>query len=129
MKDEHDLELLIASRFPIIAIETHEETRAIALLKRCAQNLKQGLNTWSVANGLLPGTGGAPIAGTTDPAAALRAVSRLPQPGIQVWMDFHPFLGNPLQKIGPFIGLTLLGGWSLSLVFTFLAAIAAKARQ
>ena len=42
---------------------------------------------------------------------------------------FSLFLGNPMQKIGPFIGLVLLGGWSLSLVFTFLAAIAAKAQQ
>jgi heme exporter protein B len=42
---------------------------------------------------------------------------------------FTLFLGNPVQKAGPFIGLVLLGGWSLSLVFTFLAAIAAKAQQ
>ncbi len=42
---------------------------------------------------------------------------------------FVMFLGNPLQKVLPFIGLVLLGGWSLSLVFTFLAAIAAKAQQ
>lgn len=42
---------------------------------------------------------------------------------------FTLFLGNPLQKIIPFIGLVLLGGWSLSLVFTFLAAIAARAQQ
>ncbi|HQW44232.1 MAG: heme exporter protein CcmB [Chitinophagaceae bacterium] len=42
---------------------------------------------------------------------------------------FILFLGNPLQKAGQFVGLVLLGGWSLSLVFTFLAAIAAKAQQ
>lgn len=42
---------------------------------------------------------------------------------------FALFLGNPLLKAGAFIGLVLLGGWSLSLVFTFLAAIAAKAQQ
>ncbi|HET9430395.1 MAG TPA: cytochrome C biogenesis protein, partial [Chitinophagaceae bacterium] len=42
---------------------------------------------------------------------------------------FSLFLGNPIQKAAPFIGLVLLGGWSLSLVFTFLAAIAAKAQQ
>ena len=42
---------------------------------------------------------------------------------------FTLFLGNPIEKIAPFIGLVLLGGWSLSLVFTFLAAIAAKAQQ
>ena len=42
---------------------------------------------------------------------------------------FTLFLGNPIQKTAPFIGLVLLGGWSLSLVFSFLAAIAAKAQQ
>ena len=42
---------------------------------------------------------------------------------------FTLFLGNPIQKAGSFIGLVLLGGWSLSLVFSFLAAIAAKAQQ
>ena len=42
---------------------------------------------------------------------------------------FSMFLGSPVTKAGPFIGLVLLGGWSLSLVFTFLAAIAAKAQQ
>jgi len=42
---------------------------------------------------------------------------------------FSLFLGNPMQKAGVFIGLVLLGGWSLSLVFTFLAAIAARAQQ
>ncbi len=42
---------------------------------------------------------------------------------------FTLFLGNPIEKLLPFIGLVLLGGWSLSLVFTFLAAIAAKAQQ
>lgn len=43
---------------------------------------------------------------------------------------FALFLGgNPIQKVGPFIGIVLLGGWSLSMVFTFLAAIAAKAQQ
>ena len=42
---------------------------------------------------------------------------------------FVLFLSNPMNKFLPFLGLVLLGGWSLSLVFTFLAAIAAKAQQ
>mgnify|MGYP001184704106 CR=1 FL=1 len=42
---------------------------------------------------------------------------------------FTLFLGNPVLKLLPFIGLVLLGSWSLSLIFTFLAAIAAKAQQ
>jgi heme exporter protein B len=42
---------------------------------------------------------------------------------------FSLFFGNPAVKILPFIGIVLLGGWSLGFVFSFLAAIAAKAQQ
>lgn len=42
---------------------------------------------------------------------------------------FRLFLGNPIERGWAFTGLVLLGGLSLSLVFTFLAAIAAKAQQ
>jgi heme exporter protein B len=38
-------------------------------------------------------------------------------------------LGNPLTRFVEFCGLACLGGWSLSLVFTFLAAIAARAQH
>ena len=42
---------------------------------------------------------------------------------------FQILMGNPLRNPVQFIGLAILGGVSLSLVFTFLAAIAAKAQQ
>lgn len=42
---------------------------------------------------------------------------------------FALLLGNPLSKTGMFLGISLLGGTGLGLVFTFLSAIAAKARQ
>ncbi|MEO8172997.1 MAG: heme exporter protein CcmB [Sediminibacterium sp.] len=42
---------------------------------------------------------------------------------------FTLLLGNPLENWLIFIFITCLGGVSLSLVFTFLAAIAAKAQQ
>ena len=42
---------------------------------------------------------------------------------------FTLLLGNPMAKIGEYLLISLLGGMSLSLVFTFLAAIAAKAQQ
>lgn len=38
-------------------------------------------------------------------------------------------LGNPLVFAGTFLGITILGGLSLSLVFTLLSAIASKAQQ
>lgn len=42
---------------------------------------------------------------------------------------FTLLLGNPIGKMGEFIFISIVGGISLSLVFTFLAAIAAKAQQ
>ncbi len=42
---------------------------------------------------------------------------------------FTLLLGNPIIRMGEFILISVLGGISLSLVFTFLAAIAAKAQQ
>jgi heme exporter protein B len=42
---------------------------------------------------------------------------------------FSLFMNSPVEKTAVFTALVFLGGWSLSLVFTFLAAIAAKAQQ
>jgi heme exporter protein B len=42
---------------------------------------------------------------------------------------FQLLLGNPIQNPFKFVGIVCLGGCSLSLVFTFLAAIAARAQQ
>jgi heme exporter protein B len=42
---------------------------------------------------------------------------------------FTLLLGNPLINLLQFIGVSFLGGIGLSLIFTFLAAIAAKAQQ
>lgn len=42
---------------------------------------------------------------------------------------FMLLLGNPLQNPLKFVGIVCLGGASISLVFTFLAAIAARAQQ
>jgi heme exporter protein B len=44
-------------------------------------------------------------------------------------MLFTVLLGNPLQHGWLFFGISCLGGISLSLVFSFLAAIASKAQQ
>jgi heme exporter protein B len=42
---------------------------------------------------------------------------------------FALFMNYPVERTAVFVGIVFLGGWSLSLVFTFLAAIAAKAQQ
>jgi heme exporter protein B len=45
------------------------------------------------------------------------------------WILFSILLGNPVIRVWSFLGINLLGGISLSLIFTFLSAIAARAQQ
>jgi hypothetical protein len=97
MKDEHELELLIASRFPIIAIDTHEEERALQLMARCASRRQLPVFTWSITNGWKPMSTRAPILGTQEPPAALRHLSQVRAPGVYVLLDFHPYLSDPLH--------------------------------
>lgn len=42
---------------------------------------------------------------------------------------FFVFLGNPLANSLQFLGIVLLGGFGISLVFTIMSALAAKAQQ
>jgi heme exporter protein B len=42
---------------------------------------------------------------------------------------FFTFLDNPVTDTGRFVGIVVLGGTSISLVFTLMSAIAAKAQQ
>lgn len=42
---------------------------------------------------------------------------------------FALFMDSPVEQTARFICIVFLGGWSLGLVFTFLAAIAARAQQ
>jgi heme exporter protein B len=49
--------------------------------------------------------------------------------GIVALFSFRLLLGDPVQNASAFLGIVLLGGFGLSLVFTMLSAIAAKARQ
>lgn len=45
------------------------------------------------------------------------------------WLLFHLLLGDPVLNTLKFAGIACLGGFGLSLVFTFLSAIAARAQQ
>ena len=42
---------------------------------------------------------------------------------------FSIFMGNPVNNISKFVGIVLLGGASISMVFSIMSAIAAKAQQ
>lgn len=98
MNDLQDLEVLLASRVGLLLVETHEEPRALDLLQRLAARRQQPLFTWTAAEGLrrrdLPG---GPLAGTHDPAGALRFIAASTLSATYVLLDFHPFAEHPLH--------------------------------
>lgn len=104
MSDESDLELLLISHFPITTIKTHEEKRALELLKKVITRTDRALFTWSITRGLThsagalslqePSTYTAPP--TTEPKAALEYIKHSLQKAVCVLLDFHPYLEEPL---------------------------------
>ena len=95
MNDQRDLEVLIASRYPIIAIETQEEARVLKLLSRIAAAKSMNCNVWSVAEGLRGPLSGQPA----KPADATQALRQIDSggPGLYALLDFHPYLENPVN--------------------------------
>jgi len=69
-----DLQLLIKSRYSIIVLETTEEDRAEALLRRLAARLQLPFFAWSSTKGLRRDGSESGIYGTTDPGQALANV-------------------------------------------------------
>ena len=52
MSDLHELELLVASRTPIIVVESREEERVVELFRRIATRMGLPLLRWAVSDGL-----------------------------------------------------------------------------
>jgi AAA+ superfamily predicted ATPase len=98
MSDQRDLESLLASRFPLVAIETNEEVRARELLARIARGKNWPLVSWSVSEGLESANlAGGVTAQTNEPTAALRQIQQAGPAGVYVLLDFHPYLDQPVN--------------------------------
>lgn len=87
-----DLELLIHSRYPIIAVETYEEERIEEGLKRVAAKLDIPLFLWTVTEGLGRSGEGNPIYDTKHPLKALGNLAAIPNEGIYLFKDLHKYL-------------------------------------
>lgn len=93
-----ELELLAEARFPFIVIDTHEESRAIALLEALAGKRGSRCYRWKVSEGLIatPAAGATPL-GFAKPAELLRHLSGSAEPGIYILLDLHPYLDDPVH--------------------------------
>ncbi len=93
----HDISLLLRSHSPILVLETHEEVRAVDMMKDIAINMESPIFKWSVTRGMQR-LDLALDAQThlKEPAKVLAHIHSGKFEGIYMLMDFHPFLDDPL---------------------------------
>jgi SpoVK/Ycf46/Vps4 family AAA+-type ATPase len=89
-----DLELLILSRYPIIAVETYEEERVGDALQQIAEKLSVPFFFWTVAEGLKRGSRGNEIYDTQHPVKALNNLAAMDGEGIYFFKDLHRYLSE-----------------------------------
>ena len=90
-KPREELSLQIRSGWRLIALETFEEDRAIAMVQRVAEGLERKCDAWSLATGF---EGDAQSSGSFD--AAIRAIAVRTSPALFVILDAHRVIDDPL---------------------------------
>ncbi len=106
MHELNDLLLLMRANQPLISIETHEEQRALDLLKHCGVKLHRRVLRWSVTKGLVRADTGEPLPSIgsssestelqhSDPRKLLQEIHNTSLSGIYLLLDFHHYLDDP----------------------------------
>ena len=102
MDRQHDLELILRSRTPIVVIDTRDEARLLELLKSITiARASEGylpLFRWTVTDGLQRlDISLEPQLHNARPEEVLRHIRAVTRPGIYVLLDFHPYLEDPVN--------------------------------
>jgi len=89
-----ELDILIRARYPLIFVNTYEETRLEQTVRRMAGERNKAFFLWTATLGLRKdGESGAES--TKEPLTALNAVERQTLPALFLFKDFHPYLSDP----------------------------------
>lgn len=88
-----ELALLVNSQYPIIYLETWEETRATEILGLVAQDLAVPLYIWTITGGLFRASG-SPIYNTQEPIQVLAEISGMEGDALFLLKDFHKHLDD-----------------------------------
>lgn len=102
--DPHaELQTLLSSRVALIAVESRDETRTLALLRDAAMRARRppgsGVFVWSATEGLnrIDRDMGGPQRHLIEPGPMLRHLRSTPMAGIYILLDFHPYLADPVH--------------------------------
>ena len=88
MNDEHDLKVILRSRFPLVAIESFEELRVLELLERVGNLEDRPLFVWTLTEGLRRRGRPDSTPETRDPPDVLRHLQHAPErPVCAAWIS------------------------------------------
>ncbi len=106
MIETRDFMMLLRSRMAIVTISSHEELRAIDLVRACGNKLSKDVKVWSVTKGLVDASTRKPDLALIDkhldqtsghqPLTLLKDIETASAPTLFVLADFHPYLDEPL---------------------------------
>jgi len=102
MHKQRDLELILKSRMPIVAIESRDESRVLNMLKNMAMRQTSGtyipLFRWTITDGLQRlDIELEPQPLNAEPTEVLKHIRAVSKPGIYVLLDYHPYLEDPVH--------------------------------
>ncbi|WP_342664787.1 hypothetical protein [Neptunomonas japonica] len=95
---QHQIELLVKSRTPLIVIETDEENQALSMITGMHSVLQRPIFKWSLTEGFERLD--QPMAAQklfSKPTDALGHIKSVRVSGVYVLADFHPFIDDPLH--------------------------------
>ncbi len=99
---------LLRARFPFLYLCTHEEQRALSVLKSVVSTAAlvktpRRLYVWSCTTGLVAEGKAGEDPATAPPLKALEAIAANPDPALFVLKDFHPYLGAKNRPADPMV--------------------------
>jgi SpoVK/Ycf46/Vps4 family AAA+-type ATPase len=102
MDGNHDLELILRSRTPMVVIESQDEARTLEMLQaiamRRAATHYMPLFRWTITDGLQRlDISLEPQAINSEPTDVLKHIRAVSKPGMYVLLDFHPFMNDPVH--------------------------------
>ena len=96
--NKNEISQLFESSVPLLILETHEERRAVSLLKNIAISTGLPVSTWSIATGMqrmdLNLDTGTDLKKHDEALSHIRTAGF---DGVYILLDFHPYLKDPLH--------------------------------
>ncbi len=93
-----DLEAIIRSRTPLIAVESNEEPEIVNLVRRIGQRLQLKAYRWTVTEGLRAfEPADQPLESVSSSQELLRYIKSSARYALFVLLDFHPYLQDPVH--------------------------------